>query len=37
VLIFDNSRLRWDEDLLENTANGSETLIRCGENLGVAL
>ena len=37
VLIFDNSRLRWDEDLLENTAKGSETLIRCGENLGVAL
>ena len=36
VLIFDNSRISWDKDLLENTANGYETLIRCGENLASA-
>ena len=34
ILIFDNDRMQWDADLLENTRNGYETLIRCGENIG---
>ncbi len=33
ILIFDNSKIRWDQDLLENTHNGYETLIRQGETI----
>lgn len=30
ILIFDNAKLRWDTDLLENTRNGYETLVKMG-------
>lgn len=30
ILIFDNAKIQWDADLLENTRNGYETLIRMG-------
>ena len=30
ILIFDNAKIQWDTDLLENTRNGYETLIRMG-------
>ena len=33
ILIFENDRLKWNADLLQNTANGYETLIRLGETL----
>ena len=35
ILIFDNSRLKWDDDLLANSAKGYETIIRTGEHLGL--
>lgn len=34
ILIFEDNKLRWDDDLLKNSAAGMETLIRCGERLG---
>lgn len=34
ILVFDNSKLKWSEDLLENSKAGFETLIRCGETIG---
>lgn len=37
ILVFDNARIRWSEDLLENSAKGYETVIRCGETIGKAL
>ena len=36
ILIFDNSRLKWDDDLLANSRKGYETIVRAGENLGAA-
>ena len=30
ILVFENSSIQWDSDLLENTLAGKETLIRCG-------
>ena len=30
ILIFDNAKIQWDADLLKNTRNGYETLIRMG-------
>ena len=35
ILIFDDSKLKWDEDLLENTRRGYETLIKCGASIAV--
>ena len=32
ILIFDNSKIKWDQDLLENTGKGYETLVKQGEN-----
>lgn len=37
ILIFDNGRIKWDPDLLENSAKGFETVIRCGETIAKAL
>ena len=34
ILIFDAAKLQWDADLLKNSADGVETLIRCGETIG---
>ena len=31
ILLFDNSRIKWSEDLLENSQKLYETLIRQGE------
>lgn len=36
ILVFDSSRVKWSCDLLENTRNGRETLVRCGETVGAA-
>ena len=36
ILVFDNSKLQWDADLLENTRKGYETLIRMGMTLASA-
>ena len=36
ILVFDNARLQWDADLLENTRKGYETLIRMGMTLASA-
>lgn len=33
ILIFDNSKIRWNADLLKNTADGYETLVRQGETV----
>jgi phosphatidylserine decarboxylase len=33
ILIFDNAKVKWDSDLLENTAKGYETLIRMGMSI----
>ena len=33
ILIFDNAKLQWDSDLLENTRKGYETLIRVGMSI----
>ena len=37
ILVFDNSRIKWSADLLENSAKGYETVVRCGETIGSAL
>ena len=36
ILVFENDRLQWAPDLLKNTSNGYETLIRLGETLAAA-
>lgn len=36
VLIFENERIKWDNDLLKNSSAGFETLIRAGETLACA-
>lgn len=36
ILIFDDSKLQWDPDLLKNSEEGFETQIRCGENIAAA-
>lgn len=36
ILIFNNDKLQWSDDLLKNTADGRETLIRFGETIGKA-
>ena len=36
ILVFENERIKWDVDLLKNTADGYETLIRLGETLASA-
>lgn len=33
ILLFDNSKLQWSADLLENSNAGYETMIRCGETI----
>lgn len=33
ILIFDNSKIKWNTDLLKNTSDGLETLIRQGETI----
>ncbi len=33
ILIFDNANIQWDQDLLKNTENGYETLIRMGMSI----
>ena len=33
ILIFDNSKVKFDTDLLENSEKGYETIIRCGEQI----
>ena len=33
VLIFDNSKVNFDSDLLKNSADEYETVIRCGERI----
>ena len=33
ILIFEDEKIRWDEDLLKNTAEGMETLILCGASI----
>lgn len=35
ILIFSAGRLKWHDDLLANSAKGYETLIRCGEGIGM--
>ena len=35
VLLFENGKIRIDEDLLENTANSFETKVEMGERIGV--
>ena len=37
ILVFDNARIRWSADLLENSSKGYETIVRCGETIGSAL
>ena len=37
ILIFDNDKIKWSPDLLENSAKGYETLIRCGETIAGAV
>lgn len=37
ILIFDGSRVKWSADLLENSAQNCETLVRCGETVGKAV
>ena len=36
ILIFDNAKIKWDQDLLENTGKGYETLIRMGMSIASA-
>ena len=36
ILIFDNAKLKWSSDLLQNSAAGHETLIRLGETVAAA-
>ena len=36
ILVFENDRIEWMADLLQNTSRGYETLIRLGESLAVA-
>jgi phosphatidylserine decarboxylase len=36
ILIFDNAKLKWSSDLLQNSASGHETLIRMGETVAAA-
>lgn len=36
ILLFDNSKLQWSADLLENSKSGYETMIRCGETIASA-
>ena len=33
ILVFDNSKVKFDDDLLKNSRNGYETKIRCGEQI----
>lgn len=37
ILIFDNSKIKWDADLLKNTADSCETLVRQGETIAKIL
>jgi phosphatidylserine decarboxylase len=37
VLLFEKNRIRLDDDLVQNTKNGKETLCRFGSSLGIAL
>ena len=37
ILILDNGKIKWSPDLLENSAKGCETLIRCGETIAQAV
>ena len=37
ILIFDNSKIKWNADLLKNTSDGLETLIRQGETIAEVL
>lgn len=34
ILIFENDRIKWDMDLLKNTAKEMETIIKCGVAIG---
>ena len=37
VILFEKNRMKFDSDLLENTANGFETYARFGERVGQML
>ena len=37
ILIFDNARIKWSADLLENSAKNYETQVRCGETIAAAV
>lgn len=36
ILMFENERIRWSDDLLKNSAEGRETIVRLGETLAEA-
>ena len=36
ILIMDAQKIKFDNDLLENSAKGMEMLVRCGERIGIA-
>ena len=36
IIVFENDKVNWSADLLDNTAKGYETLIRCGSTIGSA-
>ena len=33
ILVFDNAKVKFDDDLLKNSSEGMETIIRCGERM----
>ena len=34
ILIMEKEKFRFDEDLVRNSSEGMETLVKCGESLG---
>jgi len=36
VIVFENGSVKWDDDLLTNSRNGIETLVRMGERIGTS-
>jgi phosphatidylserine decarboxylase len=37
ILFFEKGRIRFDDDLIENSKQGLETLVKVGNSLGVAI
>ena len=37
VILFEKGKVKFDDDLLENTKNGLETTVRMGEKIGINL